>query len=97
MCRLYYPCAACGKQVALKVEAGEDSFWLDDGSTLFCPNCGQGTVVHFARGVSSSEALKSALLALLHGVRQYVPQPLAPGLVEGVRLAEDVLSEGERS
>ena len=96
MYRLYYPCAACGKQVALKVEALA-SFWLDDGSVLFCPNCGQGTVVHFARGVSSSEALKSALLALLHGVRQYVPQPLAPGLVEGVRLAEDVLSEGERS
>ena len=96
MCRLYYPCAACGKQVALTVEAGEN-FWLDDGSTLFCPNCGQGTVVHFARGVSSSEALKSALLALLHGVREYVPKPFAPGLVDGVRLAEDALGDGERS
>jgi DNA-directed RNA polymerase subunit RPC12/RpoP len=97
MYRLYYPCAACGKQVALKVEAGDYSFWLDDGSVLFCPNCGQGTVVHFARGVSSSEALKSALLALLHGVREYVPKPFAPGLVDGVRLAEDALGDGERS
>ncbi len=43
--KLIYTCAVCGKQV----HHPSGPHWLDDGTELFCPECGGVTVVHLSR------------------------------------------------
>ena len=52
--RLWYPCSGCKVDVCHE----EGPHVLDDGTTLFCPKCGAGTVVHFEPALDAQAAAK---------------------------------------
>jgi hypothetical protein len=48
---LWYPCLVCGKSV--RHAPGPGDHVLDDGTTLFCPECGGATEVRFVGTVQA--------------------------------------------
>ena len=46
---LFFECQYCKKMVEQK---NPGAIWLDNGATLFCPECGNGTKVHLETGFS---------------------------------------------
>ena len=51
---LTYPCAHCSELVTL-----DTVDWIDNGTTLFCPQCDGPTVVELRRGVRAHYVLVS--------------------------------------
>ena len=50
--RLWYSCQGCKQDVCHE----NGPHILDDGTTLYCPRCGAGTVVHFSSELAAPEA-----------------------------------------
>lgn len=80
---LWYPCSVCGKDVRHEPNPGDHV--LDDGTTLFCPECGGATEVHFV--VSPGNTVRLTSLP---------PDGPAGGIVDGISIAGGAAGEANR-